>query len=247
MKRSICAGLFLGLFTFACDSAKPEGKTDAAAEAPKAASAAPVAEVKAGADAAPVAADADAPKAAAAATARTAGSPKTVAVKAGDMDKPAAVGNDTKLAAADPKPAGDAAPADDAAPAAGGETVAQKDGWANYHKELKRKIDQTNTACGSKLSGSYDKSTYTAFDPIQDRTQSACQQAVDAMKAVCMTDSGKESVQKLSRVSCKFSTSGTGVSVSGNTLNVKIDPVKSSITGKAAGSYSWASALKENL
>ncbi len=243
----------MGLFTFACDSAKTDAAADAKAAEAKAAVAAPVTEVQAGADAAPeaagaaaaAAADAEAPKAGAG---RTAGSPKTVTIKNGDGDKAGAVGEDAKVKAADPKPAGDAAPADDAAPAAGGgETVAQKDGWANYHKELKRKIDQTNTACGSKLSGSYDKSTYTDFDPIKDRTQSACQQAVDAMKAVCMTDAGKESVQKLSRVSCKFSTSGTGVAVSGNTLVIKIDPVKSSITGKSPGSYSWASALKENL
>jgi hypothetical protein len=153
----------------------------------------------------------------------------------------AAVGDATK--------AGDRVKAPDAAtppaePAAGG-TVAQKEGWANYEKELGQKIGQVNKACGSSLSGSYDKSTYTDFDPMKDRTQSACEQAVGTLSAVCASEPGKESVKKLKKTTCKFSTSGTGVAVSGSTLVIKIDPVKSSITGKEAGSYSWASAIKE--
>ena len=195
----------------------------------------PVAEVK------PVAGDAGKSATSPAATAK-----RETTVKAGAVDSagPRPVADRTGSAPAEPvKPAGPDAGA--AAPA--GEGMAQKEGWANYAKELKRKTDAVNTACGGSISGSYDKSTYTDFDPIKDRTQSACQQAVGTLSAICSTDAGKESVRKLTRATCKFSTSGTGASLAGTTLVIKIDPVKSSITGKAAGSYSWASAIKEVL
>ncbi len=169
-------------------------------------------------------------------------------VKAPDPARAGAVG-ETKAAdrvkAADPVK-GDA-PTPDAPASAGGESLAQKEGWADYTKQLNTKIDAVNKSCGSKLTASYDKSTYKDFDPMQDRTQSACQQAVTTLSAICASDAGKESVAKLSKVTCKFSTSGTGAALSGTGLVVKIDPVKSSITGKAAGSYSWASAIKEVL
>ena len=54
-------------------------------------------------------------------------------------------------------------------------TVAQKNGWSTYQTEITRVVDKVNGKCGSKLSASYDKSTYPEFDPIQDRTQAACQ------------------------------------------------------------------------
>ena len=47
--------------------------------------------------------------------------------------------------------------------------------------------------------------------------------------------------------SCRFSTQGTGVALRGQTLLINIDPAKSSIAGKQAGSYSWSSAIKEIL
>ena len=126
-------------------------------------------------------------------------------------------------------------------------TVAQKNGWANYQAELDRVVGKVNAKCGSKLAASYDKSTYAEFDPIQDRTQSACQQAVGTLEAMCASDAGKSAVQGLKSASCGFSTDGTGVSVSGGTLKVKIDPKKSAVAGKKPGSYSWKSAIEENL
>ena len=126
-------------------------------------------------------------------------------------------------------------------------TAAQKSGWATYATELQKKVDSVNTTCGAKLTASYDKSTYLTFDPIQDRTQAACQAAVGTLTSVCATEPGKAAVRKLSKATCAFSTTGTGVSVNGTELVIKIDPAKSSIVGKAAGSYSWASALGEVL
>lgn len=126
-------------------------------------------------------------------------------------------------------------------------TIAQKNGWAAYQTELTRIVGKVNGTCGSSISGSYDKSTYTEFDPIQDRTQSACQQAVGTLEAICATDAGKQAVQGLKTAVCKFSTTGTGISVDGSTLTVKIDPANSSIAGKQAGSYSWKSAIEENM
>lgn len=126
-------------------------------------------------------------------------------------------------------------------------TVAQKNGWANYQTELNRITDKVNGKCGAKLQASYDKSTYKEFDPLQDRTQSACQQAVGALENLCTTDAGKSAVQGLKTATCEFSTSGTGVSASRGSLKVMVDPQKSSIAGKKAGSYSWKSALEETL
>ncbi len=126
-------------------------------------------------------------------------------------------------------------------------TVAQKNGWADYAKQLNERVARVNTACGSSISASYDKSTYTEFDPIKDRTQSACQQGVEGLVALCGTDAGKSAAKTLKSASCRFSTSGTGVAVQGGTLIINIDPQKSSIVGKQPGSYTWSSALKEVL
>ena len=126
-------------------------------------------------------------------------------------------------------------------------TVAQKNGWATYQTEINRITGKVNATCGSKLSASYDKSSYSEFDPLQDRTQSACQQAVGALETLCLTDAGKQAVQGLKSASCAFSTTGTGVAVEGGALKVKIDPKQSSIVGKKPGGYNWKSALEENL
>lgn len=126
-------------------------------------------------------------------------------------------------------------------------TVKQKNGWATYQTELDRVVAKVNGTCGARLTASYDKSTYPEFDPIQDRTQSACQQAVGALEPLCATPAGKQAAQALKTATCEFSTTGTGVSIGGGTLKVKIDPKKTSIAGKQAGSYSWKSALEENL
>ena len=126
-------------------------------------------------------------------------------------------------------------------------TVAQKDGWANYAKQLLDKVESVNKKCGSSMTASYDKSTYTEFDPLKDRTQAACQAGVDALSAICMNDAGKSAVKNLKNASCRFSTQGTGVAVQGQTLLINVDPAKSSIAGKQPGGYTWASAIKEIL
>ena len=126
-------------------------------------------------------------------------------------------------------------------------TVKQKNGWATYQTEIDRITGKVNATCGSQLSASYDKSTYPAFDPLQDRTQSACQQAVGTLEALCITEPGKQAVKGLKTAVCEFSTTGTGIVVDGSKLKVKIDPKKSSIVGKQPGSYSWKSALEENI
>ena len=113
--------------------------------------------------------------------------------------------------------------------------------------ELNRIVDKVNGRCGAKLSASYAKSSYPEFDPIQDRTQSACRQAVGTLEAMCGSDAGKSAVQGLKTASCVFSTSGTGVSTGGGALKVRIDPKKSSIAGKKPGSYSWKSAIEGAL
>jgi hypothetical protein len=175
-------------------------------------------------------------------------SERSAAVKAGAAAKtgPAATApapDGEAQAAAVPDAKVKAADAEDG----GGGSLAEKEGWANYTKDIQAKVSQVNGTCGTKLSASYDKTTYTDFDPMKDRTQAACKAAVGTLQAICATEEGKAAVQKLSKTVCKFSTTGTGASLSGSTLVIKIDPVKSSITGKAAGSYSWASAIKEVL
>ncbi|MEQ1569490.1 MAG: hypothetical protein ABMA64_27890 [Myxococcota bacterium] len=131
--------------------------------------------------------------------------------------------------------------------AAAGETVAQQNGWAEYAAALGTKIAEVNRACGSTLTGAFDKSTYAAFDPLTDRTESACLQATGTLSAVCATDAGKRAVQSLKAVSCRWSSGGTHASKDGSTLVIDIDPANSGITGKQAGSYSWKSALEEIL
>lgn len=223
LRSTLSAALLTTVLLPGCDST-PEQKTDA-----KAAPVAAVDAAKPGAETPVARPDAPADDKAHA-TRTTTRKPPSTDKPAGGADKPA--GGDDKPAAA-AKTDGDEG------------TVAQKEGWATYQKELQRKVDAVNKACGTTLSASYDKSTYTDFDPLKDRTQSACQQAVGTLQAICAADPGKTSVAKLTRATCKFSTSGTGVSLSGSTLVIKIDPEKSSIVGKQAGSYGWASAIKE--
>lgn len=127
------------------------------------------------------------------------------------------------------------------------DTVAQKEGWATYATELGRVTQKVNDTCGSQITASYDKTTYPSFDPLKDRTQAACQAAVSTLAALCTTDAGKESVRALKTATCRYSTSGTKVARDGTKLGVFVDPEKSSIVGAQAGSYSWASALREIL
>lgn len=127
------------------------------------------------------------------------------------------------------------------------DTIAQKNGWIEYERSLDAKIVAVNKTCGAKLTGNYDKSTYPSFDPLQDRTQSACQQAVDVLSVICATPAGKQAISGLRAVSCRFSTGGTGVKASSGTLLIDIDPAKSSIVGLQPGSYSWKSAIEEIL
>jgi hypothetical protein len=126
-------------------------------------------------------------------------------------------------------------------------TLAQKNGWAAYQTEINRITGDVNAKCGSSLRASYDKSTYPRFDPIQDRTQAACQAAVGTLAALCANDAGKQAVQALIAANCRFSQTGTRATRSGSTLIIDIDPERSSIVGAEAGSYSWASALREVL
>lgn len=138
--------------------------------------------------------------------------------------------------------------ADDSAPKAARLTVAQKNGWAAYDKDLKVKEEAVNKACGSALKSSYDKASYPAFDPLKDRTQGACEAAVGTLVEVCRSEDGKAAVKEtLTKTVCRLSTEGTRVSVDGGVLLIQIDPAKSSIVGKQAGSYSWKSALEEVL
>jgi len=126
-------------------------------------------------------------------------------------------------------------------------TLAQKNGWAAYQTGIDRTAAQVDAKCGGRLRAGYDKTSYPQFDPLRDRTQAACQAAVGTLAALCMNDAGKQAVQALATARCRFSTDGTRVTRNGDTLIVHIDPERASITGAQAGSYSWASALREAL
>ncbi|MBN9686391.1 MULTISPECIES: hypothetical protein [unclassified Corallococcus] len=127
-------------------------------------------------------------------------------------------------------------------------TVAQKNGWATYDAELKKREDAVNKACGSALKSSYERTSYPAFDPMKDRTQSACQMAVGTLVEVCGTADGKAAVKEaVKKTVCRLSTEGTKTSLDGGVLTIYIDPENTSITGKESGSYSWKSAYEEIL
>jgi hypothetical protein len=127
-------------------------------------------------------------------------------------------------------------------------TVAQKNGWAAYEKDLKAKEDAVNKACGTALKSSYDKASYPAFDPLKDRTQSACQAAVGTLVEVCRTAEGKAAVKEaLTQTVCRLSSDGTRVSRNGGVLLIHIDPAKSTIVGQKPGGYNWKNALEEVL
>lgn len=98
------------------------------------------------------------------------------------------------------------------------------------------------------MKSSYDRSTYPAFDPLKDRSLSACQSAVGTLVEVCGTVDGKAAVKEaVTQTVCRLSTEGTKVSLDGSVLTIHIDPEKSSISGKQPGSYNWKGALEEVL
>jgi hypothetical protein len=129
-----------------------------------------------------------------------------------------------------------------------GVSVADAEQWAQAEKELQQKVKPLNDACGSNVTASYDDKSYEGKSIDEARPNAACKQSFDALKEVCRTDIGKNAVKsKVTKFTCRFSTSGTKVSLSGSELVIHLDPKKTSIEGKQAGSYSWISALKEQL
>ena len=79
------------------------------------------------------------------------------------------------------------------------DTLAQRNGKAAYQAALDQEVAEVNAACGSRLAATYDWTTYPSFDPIADRTQSACQQAIGTLAALCATDAGKQAVSAIPR------------------------------------------------
>ena len=123
-------------------------------------------------------------------------------------------------------------------------TLAQKNGWAAYQTGIDRTAVQVDAKCGGRLRAGYDK-TAIAVRPAARPHPGACQ-ARSVRSPRCDERCGKQSVQAR-RGRCRFSTDGTRVTPNGDTLTVHIDPERTSITGAQAGSYSWASALREAL
>lgn len=126
-------------------------------------------------------------------------------------------------------------------------TIAQKQGWAEYDAMITEKASAVNTACGTKLTASFDRKSYPTFDRMKDRTEAPCRDLMNALVTVCASAPGREGVQKLTHVTCRYQEARTGLSVSGTTLIVDISPTQTSIVGKEKGSYSWKAAIEELL
>lgn len=126
------------------------------------------------------------------------------------------------------------------------DTIAQKEQWAAYAQMLEEKVAAVNATCGTKLSARFDKASYPKFD-AQDRTEAACRDVLNALVTVCASAAGKEGVQRVSQVTCRYSRERTGLLRKGDELIVDISPANTSIVGKEKGSYSWQSAIKELL
>lgn len=110
------------------------------------------------------------------------------------------------------------------------DSPAQKDGWAEMHRQLDTKIAQVNSTCGADLEARYAVKTYPDdWALMSDRTSGQCLQATDSLKAICATPSGKEAVQALSGVTCAFSTEGTGAKKRKERLVIGIDIVNTSV------------------
>lgn len=129
-----------------------------------------------------------------------------------------------------------------------GTSLGDAEQWAQAEKELQQKVKPLNDACGSTVIASYDDKSYEGMSIDEARPSAACKQSFDALKEVCRTDLGKAAVRaKVNKFTCRFSKAGTKVSHSGTEVVIHLDPKKTSIEGKQPGSYSWISALKEQL
>jgi hypothetical protein len=129
-----------------------------------------------------------------------------------------------------------------------GVSVGDAEQWAQAEKELQSKVKPLNDACGSTVTAGYDDKSYEGMSIDDARPSAACKQSFDALKEVCRTDIGKTAVRdKVKKFTCRFSKTGTKVSHSGTEIVIHLDPKKTGIEGKQPGSYSWISALKEQL
>ena len=134
----------------------------------------------------------------------------------------------------------------DAAPK--GVDLQDSERWLEAEKELQAKVKPLNEACGSALSASYDDPSYQGISYDDARANAACKLSFDHLKEVCRTEMGKTAVRnKVTKFTCRFSKTGTRTSLEGKQLVIHLDPKKTGIVGKQAGSYSWISAIKELL
>lgn len=124
----------------------------------------------------------------------------------------------------------------------------EKERWNEMQKQLDEKAERATKACGTKITANYDTASFDGVDVFRAPVQSYCQGAVYALEMVCRTDEGKKAVQaQITSVKCELGKSGTKVSVASKRYTVDIDPTNTSISGKKPGSYTWTSALKEQL
>ena len=124
----------------------------------------------------------------------------------------------------------------------------EKERWGEMQKQLDEKAERASKACGTKITANYDTASFAGVDLFRAPVQSYCQGSVYALEMVCRTDEGKKALQaQISSVTCELGKSGTKVSVGNKRYTVDIDPTSTSITGKKPGSYTWTSALKEQL
>ncbi len=127
-------------------------------------------------------------------------------------------------------------------------TLAQQRGWAEYHEGIVNTAKRAGAACATTFNASYDQASYPNFDPMTDLTRAACQHGIDGLAAACRDDAGKQAAQSIKTLTCRYSTTDTGVERQGDQLIFRINPDKRGETVLKSGEVStWANAVLELL
>lgn len=120
--------------------------------------------------------------------------------------------------------------------------------WLEAEQGVKKKGTVIAEKCDAKVTVGFDDASYRDVAYDDARAAAACQHALDAIATICTHELGATAVrEKLKNVACRYSTTGTKVTLTAGNLVVHLDPKNTWIQGDKPGGYSWKSAIEERL
>lgn len=127
-------------------------------------------------------------------------------------------------------------------------TAVQKRGWADYTDGIEKMAAKMGEVCGTTFAAAYDTASYPNFDPNTDMTRGTCEKGISTLRDACRDDIGKEAASAIKTLTCRYSTTDTGVTRNGDELIFRINPDNRGEVKLQSGSVStWENAVIELL